>query len=154
MNKKTLHRFFVKITAVTVMLTGVLSAQTPAVLATNTEASKPAAYIFRLTFAAEISPSAVVEITFPDAFNLGAVMMAVSDSLEGTLNATVDSSLLTLKRNGGATYAAGQPVDFKIASIINPSLPGQEWDFGVTLLEGRVEKDKQQFRSQIVQLQN
>ncbi|MBN1560056.1 hypothetical protein JW998_07380 [candidate division KSB1 bacterium] len=141
---KTLKTFFVKTLAVSLLLTAVLSAQNSAVLsASNLEPSKPAAYKFEVDFDAQVTPSSRFEIAFPSAFNVSQAMMAVSEKLDGNLTVTVDKNVVTLRRSAGRnTVAAGETIDFTIASIINPVQPDQEWEFTFILTDGQTTVEK------------
>ena len=122
------------------------------VSATNREASKPAAYIFEVVFDSEVRRDSRIDITFPAAFNTNMVMMAVSEKMDGNLNATVKDNVVSLtRRNGKTSIAAGQPIDLKLASIINPSQSDKEWDFTVALYNGSTETSKQSLRSRVEQ---
>ncbi|MBN1479825.1 hypothetical protein EH223_18120 [candidate division KSB1 bacterium] len=124
-----------------------------AVYATNTESAKPAAYIFEVTFASELSANHQIKIVFPNAFNVNPVMMAVSEKLGGSLKTTVEKNSLTLHQNkADLAIAAGDTVDLQIASIINPAFIDQEWEFTFILSKDQVEIEKKMLLSRVVQL--
>jgi len=137
---KTIKTIFVKTITLSILLTAVIRAESGAVLyASNLDPSKPAAYKIEVSFDSQVTPSSQFEIIFPNAFNVSTAMMAVSDKLDGTLSVTVEKNKLTLNRHSGSnSIAPGDTVDFKIASIINPALLDQEWEFTFLLSDGQI----------------
>ncbi len=153
MLKNVYQNVIVKTCAVIVLLTLSLQAQNMVnVSATNREASKPAAYIFEVVFDSEVRPDSRIDITFPKAFNTQLVMMAVSEKLDGNLMASVKDNVISLSRqNASTTIAAGDTIDLKVASVINPGQMEQEWDFDVALVNDNTTIRKQNARSRVEQ---
>jgi hypothetical protein len=80
------------------------------------------------------------------------VMMAVSERMDGNLKPTVKDNVVSLTRhNAKSTIPAGETIDMKLASVINPSQSDKEWDFTVTLHNGNAETSKQSLRSRVEQ---
>ena len=150
---KTFKRFFIRTVALSMLFAATIHAQNSGVYATTVEPAKPAAYIFEVIFASELSPTSHIEIVFPQAFNLSSVMMATSDKLDGNLKTSVKKNTLILTRNASGTVAGGQAIDLKIATIVNPQI-SQEWDFVVLLKDGTTEIEKKLVRSQITLYKN
>lgn len=146
--------FFVKTVLLFTLLLSLLQAQDYfAVSATNIESSKTAAYIFEVTFDSDLSTNHQINIIFPNAFNINTVIMAVSEKMGGSLKTTVAKTMLTLNPiKADLSIAAGDTVDFQIASIINPAFIDQEWDFTFILTKEQVEIEKKMLSGRIVQL--
>lgn len=151
MHKKILSSLLLKTATLSTLLLMNLSAQDrPAVSATNVEASKPAAYIFEVDFDAEVSPNTRLNITFPNAFNISTVMMAVSEKLDGNLQAAVQANTVTLQRVGAeSSVPAGEAIDLKVASVINPANMDQDWDFIFAVLNGNTEIARDTLRTRV-----
>jgi len=79
--------------------------------------------------------------------------MAVSDKLDGNLDVTAEKNSIKLHRSGGRnTVDAGEMVDLKVASIINPAQIDRDWDFTFILVDGQREVETK-VRTQITLIQ-
>ena len=107
------------------------------VSATHDRPVKPAAYIFNLQFDLPVTSTSQIEITFAEQFTLLQNVIASSDDLSGGLLAKVDRQKLILQRvKAQQDIAAGNRIEIRAASIINPVDMEKSYDFSVLLLTG------------------
>ena len=151
---KTLKTIFVKTIVLSILFTTVMQSEEDATIhASNTDASKPAAYKFEVNFDSKVTPTSHFEIIFPKTFNVSTAIMAVSDKLDGNLDVTAEKNSIKLHRSGGRnTVDAGEMVDLKVASIINPAQIDRDWDFTFILVDGQREVETK-VRTQITLIQ-
>jgi len=123
------------------------------VRATTLEPAHQAAYIFKVVFDSDVSLSSHIEIVFPPAFNLNSTVLAASDKLDGTLTVKkIKSSLLIKRVNAQTPIRAGEPVDFRIASILNPNEMNRDWSFKVIVRENDREIEQKELTTKVEQL--
>lgn len=154
MRKNVIKNLFINTLMMSTLLGGYLYAQQiVGVSATNREACKPAAYIFEVVFDSEVRPDSRIDLTFPQAFNTEMVMMATSEKMDGNLTPTVKGTVVSLNRqNATTTIAAGDTIDIKLASVLNPHQIDKEWDFTFRLFNtSNAEMSKQTIRSRVEQ---
>ncbi len=154
MRNNQLKNLFIKTLLLsTIVATTVTAQKMASVSATNVQASKPAAYIFEVVFDSEVRPDSRIDLTFPQAFNTEMVMMATSEKMDGNLTPTVKGNVVSLNRqNATTTIAAGDTIDIKLASVLNPNQIDKEWDFTFRLFNtSNAEMSKQTIRSRVEQ---
>lgn len=122
------------------------------VRATTMEPAQQAAYIFELSFDSDVSPTSQIEILFPIAFNLNNAVLAASDKIDGMLKAQAVKSSLVIKRvQAQKAIKAGEVVDIKVASILNPNVMDQNWSFKVIVRDGQRELGQKVLSTKIEQ---
>lgn len=118
------------------------------VFTTATTPAKPAAYIFEIVFDSPVSPASHFEIIFPPEYNLKNVVMASSSKLDGTLQVESQQNRLIVSRQGAElSIPAGQVIDLKIATVLNPADTSGDRYMTVVLKQNQAEIERAQSRS-------
>ena len=121
--------------------------------ATTLEPARQAAYIFEFSFDSDVSPTYHIEIVFPAAFNLNNAVIAASEKLDGMLSVKSDKSSLIIKRiKAQNPIRAGEVVDIKVATILNPNVMTPDWEFKVIVRDGQREVEQKVLSTAIEQL--
>lgn len=123
------------------------------VRATTLEPASQAAYIFELNFDSDVSPTSHIEIIFPPSFNLNGATMAASDKIDGMLSVKREKSSLIIQRIKAQTpIPAGDVVDLKVATILNPNEMRPDWEFRVIVHDGERDVEQKVLSTAIEQL--
>jgi len=149
----TTKSFFAAKLLLALLIANVVQGQsTLKVRATTVEPAQQAAYIFELSFDSDVSPTSQIEIIFPAAFNLNNAVLAASEKIDGMLTARAVKSSLVIKRvQARNPIKAGELVDIKVASILNPNVMDQDWSFKVVVREGQKELGQKVLSTKIEQ---
>jgi len=149
----TIKRFFAAQLLLALLITNVAHGQTIfKVRATTMEPAQQAAYIFELSFDSDVSSTSQIEIVFPPAFNLNNAVLAASEKIDGMLTAKAVKSSLVIKRvQPQNPIKAGERVDIKVASILNPNVMDQDWTFKVIVRDGQRELGQKVLSTKIEQ---
>jgi len=143
---------------ITVLISGLYvnagyAGEVESVQATRLNPLKPAAYVFHMAFDAPVSPTSQIEISFPKQFTLNQTVMAASGTMDGGFTVNVsDSSVLCRRTGKGASIPAGQSVDLKIATIINPVDMQTLYDLQIVLMNGTQTVEILEYRGTIEKL--
>lgn len=143
---------------ITVLITGtcvtaIYAGEVESVQATQLTPLKPAAYVFRLTFDAPVSPASQIEISFPKQFTLNQTVMAASEAMDGGFTVNVSDSSVFCQRTGkGASIPAGRSVDLKVATIVNPVDMQNSFDLQIILMNGTEKVEILEYRGTIEKL--
>ena len=131
----------------------VVSQTSTKVRATTLEPASQAAYIFELNFDSDVSPTSHIEIIFPKTFNLNHAVVAASEKLDGMLSVKSEKSSLIIKRVKAQTpIRAGEVVDIKVATILNPNVMTPNWEFKVRVSDGERTIEQKELTTAIEQL--
>ena len=146
---KKVNRFFVLTLLLCLLPTSLLLAQQRSELfVTNTLPSQTAAYIFEVNFDSELEQTSHFDIIFPPEFNIRNAVMATSSKMDGSLSVSVSNDTLSLSRTSAESVVpAGEFVDFKIATILNPTEISPEYTFTVILKQQQSEVERKQIIS-------
>ena len=121
--------------------------------ATTLEPARQAAYIFEFSFDSDVSPTSQLEIVFPAAFNLNNAVLAASEKLDGMLKVRNEKSSLIISRVKAQTpILAGEVVDIKVATILNPNVMTPDLDLKVIVRDGQREVEQKVLSIAIEQL--
>lgn len=112
------------------------------VSATQIQPVKPAAYIFNFQFDSPVTATSQIEIGFSEKFTLLQNIIASSKDLSGGLEARVEKQKLVLKRvKSSETVPAGETLEIRTASIVNPEDMDKPHEFNILLINGNTITD-------------
>lgn len=124
-----------------------LPADSIIVNAIHSEIKATSIYEIDFSIGQEISPKAVIVVTFPENFDLSGVLIAGSTTMNGGFELSVEKTKVILKRSGlGRTIKPNEKVDVKFANIRNPAKPADNYKIKVEIKDDNnrtiIEKEK------------
>ena len=131
----------------TIIITIIYAVYTPAgelqsVSATQIRPVRPSAYIFNIQFDAPVTATSQIEIRFAEQFTLLQNIIVSSDDLPGGLQAVVEKQKLIITRvKPNETVEAGEALEIRTASVVNPVDMEQPYEFQISLLNGNTITD-------------
>ncbi|MDZ7724520.1 MAG: hypothetical protein U5R06_17395 [candidate division KSB1 bacterium] len=112
------------------------------VFATQIRPVRPAAYIFNIQFDAPVTATSQIEIRFAEQFTLLQNIIVSSDDLAGGLQAVVEKQKLIITRvKPAGSVEAGEALEIRTASVVNPVDMEQPYEFQISLLNGNTIAD-------------
>ena len=97
------------------------------VQALNTEAEAASLYTLNFTLPDTLQPDAVLEVIFPNGFDLSRVNLAGSATINGGFKVSVQGQTIKVSRKGkGVLKYPGDKVDLKFSTVVNSSRSDNE----------------------------
>ena len=92
------------------------------VQALNTEAEAASLYTLNFTLPDTLQPDAVLEVIFPNGFDLSRVNLAGSATINGGFKVSVQGQTIKVSRKGkGSLKYPGDKVELKFSTVVNSS---------------------------------
>lgn len=117
-------------------------AKTDAVEVKALDSQAGAASLFTLNFTLSdtLQPDAVIEVKFPNGFDLSRVNLAGSATINGGFKVSVQGQSLKISRKGkGAVKYPGEKVDLKFSTVVNSSNTTENYLITVNLKKRNVD---------------
>lgn len=111
-------------------------ADTIEVIAKHPESGESSIYQINFVVSKPIPPKALIQVTFPNGFDLSNLMIAGSTTINGGFELKVNKQVVTMKRSGlGREVHANERGDVKFAIVQNPNQPADNYKIVIEILD-------------------